>query len=100
MFATIKRAGALIAVVSVFLILCSCSTQTSTVVKPGTPAFFWGAARETYAAGDYTKALEHLDNLISTENEYTARALPWSLVLTAGASAGYMEVADAYEAGV
>src|SRR5207302_9638672 len=51
------------------------------------------------AAGDYVKTANHLDHLIDNQNEYTARAVPWSLVLTSGMAAGYMELADAYVAG-
>jgi hypothetical protein len=67
--------------------------------EKGTPAFYWQAARETFAAGDTTKTLEHLDKLIADQNEYTARALPWSLVLTSGLATGYTELADNYEVG-
>jgi hypothetical protein len=98
MSVTAKRSLALLFVLSGFLVFSSCSSQTA-APKAGTPAFFWGAARGTYATGDYIKTMEHLDNLLASENEYTARALPWSLVLTAGMSAGYMELADAYEMG-
>jgi hypothetical protein len=65
----------------------------------GTPEFYWYAAKETYAAGDYLKTADHLDHLIDTQNEYTARAIPWSLVLTSGVAGGYMELADHYTAG-
>ncbi len=64
-----------------------------------TPDFYWSAARETWAAGDYLKTSDHLDHLLSSTNAYTARAIPWSLVLTAGTlAAGYMELADDYSA--
>jgi hypothetical protein len=65
----------------------------------GTPEFYWYAAKETYAAGDYQKTADHLDHLIDGQNEYTARAIPWSLVLTSGMAAGYIELADDYTAG-
>src|SRR5215470_9621986 len=77
--------------------LTSCSGTAST--KLGTPEFYWSAAKETYAAGDYTKTLDHLDHLIQNQNEHAARAVPWSLVLTSGVAAGYMEIAGDYAAG-
>jgi hypothetical protein len=71
----------------------------SSTAKLGTPDFYWQAARETYAAGDYLKTIDHLDRVLQARNEYTARALPWSLVLTSGVAAGYMELADSYASG-
>jgi hypothetical protein len=67
--------------------------------QKGTPAFYWGAAKETYAAGDYMKTIDHLDGILESDNEYTARAFPWSLLVTSGLASGYMELADQYEAG-
>jgi len=67
--------------------------------EKGTPAFFWSAAKETYAAGDYMKTIDHLDGILASDNEYTARAYPWSLLVTSGLVSGYMEMADQYEAG-
>jgi hypothetical protein len=95
---TSKRSLALCAVLSAFFLFISCSSGPAAPEK-GTPAFYWQAARETYAAGDYAKTLEHLDNLVATDNEFTARALPWSMVLTSGLAAGYMELADNYAIG-
>jgi hypothetical protein len=65
----------------------------------GSPAFYWQGAREVYAAGDYMKTLQNLDNLLATDNEYTARALPWILVLKSGIAEGHMEAADNYALG-
>jgi len=65
----------------------------------GTPAFYWSAAKETWAQGDYVKTEEHLDKLLATNNEYTARALPWSLVLTSGMASGYRELAEHFVTG-
>jgi len=65
----------------------------------GTPAFYWGAAKEAYAFGDFMKTIDHLDNILESDNDYTARAFPWSLVATSGLASGYMELADQYAAG-
>jgi hypothetical protein len=96
---TSKRTLGSTAVLSVFLLCISCSSGP-TAPEKGTPAFYWQAARETYAAGDYAKTLEHLDQLVASDNDFTARALPWSLVLTSGLAAGHMELADDYAIGV
>ena len=93
-----RRATALFAALSGFLLCMSCSSGPAAPEK-GTPAFYWQAAKETYAAGDYAKTLEHLDNILATDNDYTAKALPWSLVLTSGIAGGYMELADDYALG-
>jgi hypothetical protein len=79
--------------------LAGCSGPVTTSARVGTPEFYWYAAKETYAAGDFVRTLDHLDHLIDNQNEYTARAVPWSLVLTSGVAAGYMELADTYVAG-
>jgi hypothetical protein len=79
------------------IVLTSCSGPVATNTR--TPGFYWSAAKETYAAGDFVRATDHLDRLISGPNEYASRAIPWSLVLTSGMAGGYMELADNYEAG-
>jgi hypothetical protein len=77
-------------------VLSSCSGPAPTA---GSAEFYWNAAKETYASGDYLKTLDDLDHLMENHSEYTARAIPWSLVLTAGMATGYMEMADYYMAG-
>jgi hypothetical protein len=95
---TAKRSGAFCAAILALAILASCSSEPAGPAK-GTPAFYWQAAGETYKAGDYRKTLEHLDKVLADDNEYTARALPWALVLTSGMASGYMDLADHYEIG-
>ena len=97
MTAMAKRRGAILALLSVNLILLSCST--SSAPQPGTPGFYWGAAKETFKAADYQKTAEHLNNILSSDNEYVARAQPWFLILTSGMVRGDMDLATAYEAG-
>lgn len=95
---TLKCCFASGAPVLALAILCSCSSGPAGPA-PGTPAFYWQAAGETYKNGDYSKTLEDLDQIISSNNDFTARALAWSLVLTSGMASGYMELADSYETG-
>src|ERR1700722_11803677 len=97
MSAMAHRKMAVLALLSANLILFSCSSNDAP--QPGTPAFYWSAAKETYAAGDYQKTVEHLGNILSTQNDYVARAQPWMLVLTSGMAQGYMDLASAYDAG-
>ena len=76
----------------------SCSSSAGP--QPGTPAYFWSAAKETFAASDYVKTSDNLDKILASDNEYTARALPWRLILASGMARGYMDVADNLEMGV
>ncbi|MGA2591588.1 MAG: hypothetical protein ABSH32_16840, partial [Bryobacteraceae bacterium] len=48
---------------------------------------------------DYQKTVEHLGNILSTQNDFVARAQPWMLVFTSGMAHGYMDLADAFDAG-
>jgi len=95
------RAAAIFAAPALLgLTSCSGTKQVAGETVVGrTPEFYWSAAMETWAAGDYVKTADHLDHLLSSTNVYTARAIPWSLVLTGGMAAGYMELADDYAAG-
>ncbi|MGE5645016.1 MAG: hypothetical protein ACM336_04410 [Acidobacteriota bacterium] len=86
------------AILGAGLIATSCSSGPQPP-KPGTPAFYWLAAKETYAAGDYQKTNEHLEQICRTQNDYTARAHAWNLILTAGMARSYMELADYFEYG-
>src|SRR5947207_6910599 len=76
----------------------SCSSESGP--KPGTPAFYWSAAKETFAASDYVKTSQNLEKIVATENDYTARAQAWLLTLTSGQIRGYLDLADGLEAGV
>jgi hypothetical protein len=67
--------------------------------QPGTPAFFWAAANEAYRAGDYLKTSEHLERILTTDNEFSARARAWDTVITGGVAQAYIELADTWEAG-
>lgn len=67
--------------------------------KPGSPGFFWAVARESYRTGDLVKTNSILLELAKGESEFSERAEIWHLVLSAGMSQGYSELADAYEAG-
>lgn len=92
-----NRQAALWVALSATALLCSCSS-TSSAPQPGTPAFFWSAAKETWAQGDYLKTIDHLDKL-SSDSEYAARAQPWLMVVTSGMAQGYVDLADSYESG-
>lgn len=78
-------------------ILAGCSSRSSPT--PGSPGFFWAVAQESYRTGDVVKANNTLCELSHSENSFSVKARPWHLVLAAGLSQGYSELADAYDAG-
>ena len=83
---------------AVFWACTSCSTG-SQPPAPGSPAFIWGAAKQTYKTGDFRKTSENLMQLVPTESEFAAQARPWAAVMSAGLAQGYLDLAQAYEAG-
>jgi hypothetical protein len=93
-----KRVFVLVPFLPLWLALTSCSTGADKG-KPGTPAFYWQAARETFVTRDYLKTTEHLRRVIRTENEFTQRALPWRLVVANGLARAYIELANDFEKG-
>lgn len=80
------------------LLAISCSSGPRPP-QPGSPAFLWSAARTAYAAGDFLKTHEDLQQLAKGENEFTARAQPWAVILPAGIAQAYAELADCFEEG-
>lgn len=99
MFARQRQALMILAVIGISLGMLSCTSSAPPPPAKGTPAFYWTAAKETFRAGDYTKASDHLEQLSKTDNEYIARAQPWKLVLDTGMAKGYMLLADRFERG-
>jgi hypothetical protein len=78
-------------------VLISCSGGGGP--EPGTPAFYWSAAQETFGTKDYRKTIDHLEKLTATDNEYTARARPWLLAMTSGMARGYIDLANNFDDG-
>ncbi len=84
---------------AVILWLGSCSTGRAPTARMGTPAWFWGAAKEQFAAGDFVKTQEHLEKIMVSESPLKARATTWHLVVLGGMAAGLKDLAEAYEDG-
>lgn len=80
------------------LTLTSCSDAPAPAAK-GTPPFYWQAAQETFAAGDYLKTNDHLEQLVKSQNEFTDRARPWRLIVLAGLLGANIDVANKFEYG-
>jgi hypothetical protein len=68
-------------------------------IKPGSPAFFWAVANESYRTGDLLKTDATLVELAKGDHEFAARAQVWQMVVSAGVSRGLWELADAYQEG-
>jgi hypothetical protein len=67
--------------------------------EPGTPAFIWDAAQKTLKSGDLVKTNDNLFELLQNDNDYTAKARIWQIVLSAGMAQGAEDLATAYAAG-
>lgn len=80
------------------LMAVSCATGPQPP-QPGTPAFFFGAAQQTFKAGDLLKTNDDLLEVLQTENEFTTKARVWQVALAAGIVRGADELAAAYESG-
>lgn len=80
-------------------VFTSCSSGGPQPPKPGTPAFYWAAAKETYRTGDFVKTNDNLGQISKTDNEFTARARLWEIVTSSGLAQAYIELADVYDAG-
>src|SRR5579871_4751371 len=65
--------------------------------EPGTPAFFWGSAQESYRGGDMARTDEQLQKVLASDNEFSARARVWDIVISAGLAQGHSEMADVLE---
>jgi hypothetical protein len=89
------------AAVAALLGITACSSPAPRQNASGarTPEFYWSAAAETWAAGNYAKTADHLEHLLDKDNPLAAKAIPWYLVVTSGMVRGYTELADRYATG-
>jgi hypothetical protein len=76
--------------------LTACSSAPSGP-QPGTPAFYWQAAKETFANKDYLKTADHLRQVVQSDSEFAKPAQAMRLVLAAGLAKGYIDLATTYE---
>jgi hypothetical protein len=83
----------LAAVAAILLVGCG-GPSGPPPVKPGTPAFFWAAAKSNFSKGNFNEVVRQLGNLTGKESEYQTRAQVWQMVLNAGLARGDMEFAD------
>lgn len=89
----------LILILTSFLLLAACGAG-SKAPAVGSPEWLWGAARESYAAGDYEKTSEHLRKIEKQgANPFVERARAWRLLIEAGSANAQWELAKAYADG-
>ena len=81
------------------ILMLGCSSDGPPQVQPGSPEYFWLGAKRAYDSGDYMSASEKLAKITGTENDFRIRAESGLIVLSSGLAQGYMDMADAYEAG-
>ncbi len=78
--------------------LCACSGPKGPV--QGSPGWLYQAARDSYVAGDWEKATDHLRKIERAgSNPFVQRAQTWRALVSAGMAAGHLEVAQAYADG-
>ena len=88
----------LLVILAIVIVFSGCSGVDSGPAA-GTPAWYWQAAVDTFAAADFTKTQEHLENLTKSESEWQKRAAAWRLVVLSGLARGYVDLGDAYGEG-
>jgi hypothetical protein len=67
--------------------------------QPGSAAFLWTEAKQSYRIGDFLKTDSVLLRLSGADNAYADNARVWQLIVSAGLTQGFSELADAYESG-
>jgi hypothetical protein len=87
-----------LSLIAALVSLTSCSTGPAGP-KPGTPEFYWQAAKDNFAKKNYTKTTEHLAEVVGSDSEALRLAAPMALVLNAGLASGYAQLAEDYETG-
>jgi hypothetical protein len=90
---------ALVVLILLALFLATGCSSGPPPIKPGSPAFFWAVAKESYRTGDLVKTDATLIDLGETDSEFARPARVWQAVVSAGMTQGYIALADAYEQG-
>lgn len=68
--------------------------------REGTPEWHWENALFFYDRAEFSKMVDEVDAAVAGETPLKERALVWRTVLLMGLSRGYMEIGDAYRAGI
>ena len=67
--------------------------------QPGSDAFLWSEAKRSYRIGDFLRTDSILLRLSGADSPYATEARVWQLIVSAGLTQGFSELADAYERG-
>ena len=84
------------ALCAAFLSYTACGGGEPSGPRLGTPEYSWSTAADYQGAGDFVRALEHLDNLAAGDSDLKNRAILWRAVLHDGLARGHQELAEAY----
>ena len=68
--------------------------------REGTPEWHWENALFFDDRAEFSKMVDEVDAAVAGETPLRERALVWRTVLLMGLSRGYMEIGDAYRAGI
>jgi hypothetical protein len=60
----------------------------------------WREVNREYESGDYINTLNYLDDLLRTQNDYTARAAAWKVVILGGMTRSALEIEQACAEGI
>ena len=60
---------------------------------------YWKQVNREYESGDYIDTLNYLNDLLRTENDYTARAAAWKVVILGGIARSSLEIEEACDKG-
>jgi hypothetical protein len=61
---------------------------------------YWKQVNREYESGDYIDTLNYLNDLLRTENDYTARAAAWKVVILGGMTRSSVEIEEACNKGI
>jgi hypothetical protein len=86
-------------VVGASLGLTSCGPSGPGAAQPGTPAFIWNQAQDSFQKGNFAAASEQLDRLTGKEGEFRDRAEILQTIVSIGLARGEMEWADIFDDG-
>jgi|GEM_PF-2303120 len=68
--------------------------------QPGSAGWHWEGAVENFDSANFSKAVEHLDDVASREDPLAEKAVLWRTSTLVGLTRGYMEVIDALSDGI
>jgi hypothetical protein len=84
------------------LLLAVCSILGALTACISVPGGYedWKQVNREYESGDYITTLNYLDDLLRTENGYTARAAAWKVVILGGMTRSALEIEEACAKGI